>query len=243
MVLPTCIEMRFVAMKHTWERSYHSITMATLPALQHSRLNPQGTHGNDGADQRAACVVWSHERELQCQHSLHSSDERGTQAFKVWRGAVGWHSQRQRQDANRVSNRASRKAQGGDATRTASVASCIGMPAVRGLYDDRGTGDLGGKHESLRKRAPQLGVCAWGRRFYTIFAAAWLQPEPQNQLIVEPSVDDVEIVDTDTTDAFAAYFADSGKDRRTDPEFNEELGLAVEPLRHGVTMASLWAVV
>eukprot|EP01059_Diplonema_ambulator_P004064 TRINITY_DN13750_c0_g1_i2.p1 TRINITY_DN13750_c0_g1~~TRINITY_DN13750_c0_g1_i2.p1 ORF type:complete len:345 (+),score=67.84 TRINITY_DN13750_c0_g1_i2:50-1084(+) len=53
--------------------------------------------------------------------------------------------------------------------------------------------------------------------------------------------DDVEIVDEEATDAFAAYYADGGMknaDRR--PVFEPSIGLAVEKLRDGVSMESLW---
>jgi len=56
--------------------------------------------------------------------------------------------------------------------------------------------------------------------------------------------DDVEIVDTaeSSHDALAAYYADSSKLPDREPEFNAYLGLAVEPLKEGVTIQQLWSV-
>jgi len=56
--------------------------------------------------------------------------------------------------------------------------------------------------------------------------------------------DDVEIVDTAEAshDALAAYYADSSKMPDREPEFNSSLGLAVEPLKEGVTIQQLWSV-
>mmetsp|Transcript_35410 Transcript_35410/g.69325 ORF Transcript_35410/g.69325 Transcript_35410/m.69325 type:complete len:346 (-) Transcript_35410:76-1113(-) len=56
--------------------------------------------------------------------------------------------------------------------------------------------------------------------------------------------DDVEIVDTHESshDALAAYYADSSKQADREPEFNTYLGLAVEPLKEGVTIQQLWSV-
>uniref|UniRef100_A0A7S1JC20 BBSome complex member BBS5 n=1 Tax=Eutreptiella gymnastica TaxID=73025 RepID=A0A7S1JC20_9EUGL len=54
-------------------------------------------------------------------------------------------------------------------------------------------------------------------------------------------VDDIEIVDDETSNAFAAYYADGGhktSDRK--PAFCPALGLAVEKLRDGVSIESLW---
>ena len=39
-----------------------------------------------------------------------------------------------------------------------------------------------------------------------------------------------------------AYFADGNKERDREPMFSEELGLAVEKLKDGFTLAGLWEV-
>ena len=39
-----------------------------------------------------------------------------------------------------------------------------------------------------------------------------------------------------------AYFADGSKERDRDPVFSDELGLAVEKLKDGFTLAGLWEV-
>lgn len=39
-----------------------------------------------------------------------------------------------------------------------------------------------------------------------------------------------------------AYFADGNKDRDREPVYSEELGLAIEKLPDGYTLASLWEI-
>jgi Bardet-Biedl syndrome 5 protein len=58
--------------------------------------------------------------------------------------------------------------------------------------------------------------------------------------------DDVEIVDADSNDAFAAYFAEghnNADEGERGIEFDEEIGLACEGLPDGFTMSHLWQVV
>eukprot|EP01062_Namystynia_karyoxenos_P072241 TRINITY_DN6822_c0_g1_i1.p1 TRINITY_DN6822_c0_g1~~TRINITY_DN6822_c0_g1_i1.p1 ORF type:complete len:375 (+),score=164.30 TRINITY_DN6822_c0_g1_i1:89-1126(+) len=64
---------------------------------------------------------------------------------------------------------------------------------------------------------------------------------PLQEITEAPPQDDIEIVDDEASDAFAAYYADAGQkgaDRK--PVFEPSLGLAVEKLRDGVTIESLW---
>jgi len=69
-------------------------------------------------------------------------------------------------------------------------------------------------------------------------------PASLEELTVENVQDDVEIETTDDqSDAFAAYFADGAKVTDGKPVFSEELGLAVEKLKDGFTLAALWEVV
>lgn len=59
----------------------------------------------------------------------------------------------------------------------------------------------------------------------------------------EPENDDVVIVPQTTADACAAYFAEEApREKATTPVFSAALGLAIEPLRAGMTLESLWAV-
>lgn len=70
------------------------------------------------------------------------------------------------------------------------------------------------------------------------------KPEPVEAVKVPQTIDDVEIVgDEDSGDVFAAYYADSSKETDRAPVFNEELGLAVEGLREGLTLNKLWSAV
>lgn len=58
-----------------------------------------------------------------------------------------------------------------------------------------------------------------------------------------PMQDEEEIDEgNEQRDLFAAYLADSNKVKDSDPVFSEELGLAIEKLRDGYTLQSLWEV-
>lgn len=60
----------------------------------------------------------------------------------------------------------------------------------------------------------------------------------------EPVLDESEIEPSDTkSDAFTAYFADGGHQVDGEPVFSPELGLAIEKLKDGFTLASLWQVI
>ena len=55
--------------------------------------------------------------------------------------------------------------------------------------------------------------------------------------------DDIEILQTiDNQDAFVAYYADDYKGNNRVPEYNETLGLAMEPLKEGYTIEQLWDI-
>ncbi|GIY29056.1 bardet-Biedl syndrome 5 protein homolog [Caerostris darwini] len=58
-----------------------------------------------------------------------------------------------------------------------------------------------------------------------------------------PIDEDVEIINTKECDTFAAYFADENHLRDREPVYCEELGLAVEKIKDGFTMSSLWEVI
>ena len=47
----------------------------------------------------------------------------------------------------------------------------------------------------------------------------------------------------DTVSPLQAYFADGDKELDRDPEFNQELGLAIEKLKDGFTLSGLWEVI
>ena len=71
------------------------------------------------------------------------------------------------------------------------------------------------------------------------------QPENLNELIVKRQQDDVEVVDQDEDagrDVFASYFADGAKSTDREPTYNEDIGLAVEQLRDGLSLDNLWNV-
>jgi Bardet-Biedl syndrome 5 protein len=65
-----------------------------------------------------------------------------------------------------------------------------------------------------------------------------------SQLKLKKPSDEVEIVENEEdTDAFAVYYADVNKNLDREPIYNAELGLAIEKLREGLTIQSLWQVV
>jgi len=56
------------------------------------------------------------------------------------------------------------------------------------------------------------------------------------------ATDDVEIVESEDTDAFAVYYADVDKTNDKEVSFSPELGLAIEQLKEGVTINNLWSI-
>lgn len=68
------------------------------------------------------------------------------------------------------------------------------------------------------------------------------KPEALKNWKVERKMDDVEIIEDDHFDALAAYYADGDKDVDREPEYNKDLGLAVEKLREGYSIEDLWRV-
>eukprot|EP00039_Didymoeca_costata_P002624 m.61518 g.61518 ORF g.61518 m.61518 type:complete len:352 (+) comp11421_c0_seq1:191-1246(+) len=69
-------------------------------------------------------------------------------------------------------------------------------------------------------------------------------PPPLEDLKVEAQEEDVQIIDQGVSDAFADYIVEaiSGNVNQRPPVFNADLGLAVEELRDGLTIKSLWSV-
>lgn len=53
----------------------------------------------------------------------------------------------------------------------------------------------------------------------------------------------MEIVDADASAAFAAYYAEDGRQADREVSFNPEIGLAMETLPAGMTLSDLWNVV
>lgn len=68
------------------------------------------------------------------------------------------------------------------------------------------------------------------------------KPKALQDRKVERKQDDVEIIEDDHFDALASYYADGDKDVDREPEYDSYLGLAVEKLREGSTVQSLWEV-
>ena len=65
-------------------------------------------------------------------------------------------------------------------------------------------------------------------------------PEPTN------FIEDVEEFDEkidELSNAFVAYFADTGHEKDREPVYSPELGLAIEKLKDGFTLQSLWEVI
>uniref|UniRef100_UPI00358FDAFD Bardet-Biedl syndrome 5 protein isoform X3 n=1 Tax=Myxine glutinosa TaxID=7769 RepID=UPI00358FDAFD len=66
------------------------------------------------------------------------------------------------------------------------------------------------------------------------------KPQSLEEVTVQETQDDMEIDSNGQADVFVAYFADSNKEQDHEPVYCEELGLAVEKLRDGFTLQSLW---
>lgn len=61
-----------------------------------------------------------------------------------------------------------------------------------------------------------------------------------------PLPEDVEELDntgSEMSNAFLAYFADGNHEKDREPVYSPELGLAIEKLRDGFTLQSLWEVI
>lgn len=68
------------------------------------------------------------------------------------------------------------------------------------------------------------------------------QSDPKES-IVQRADDDVEIVEGDDIEPCLLYQPDGEKEIDRDPVYSQELGLAIEKLKDGTTLASLWQVV
>jgi Protein of unknown function (DUF1448). len=82
-----------------------------------------------------------------------------------------------------------------------------------------------------------------GRRRLIHSVVLFLQVEPS----AEPSslmedIQEFDDTDDELSNAFVAYFADSGHKKDREPVYSPELGLAVEKLKDGFTIQSLWEV-
>lgn len=82
--------------------------------------------------------------------------------------------------------------------------------------------------------------------FSSSFSWAWFvtQPAPIDEVKVERTQDDVEIVgeDEDALEVLASYYADGQAAPDNPPVFNQDLGLAIEQLKPGITLQQLWNV-
>ena len=68
------------------------------------------------------------------------------------------------------------------------------------------------------------------------------KPKPIEDVQITRQMDDVEITGqgSESSDAFAAYYADAGASRVGEPVFEPSLGLAIEKMRDNVTLDGLW---
>lgn len=71
--------------------------------------------------------------------------------------------------------------------------------------------------------------------------------DDSNEQTPQNEVEDIEIDSNIKTDACVAYYADDiteeeTKETKQNPVFSKELGLAIEPLKSGYTLQSLWQV-
>eukprot|EP00428_Durinskia_dybowskii_P024936 CAMPEP_0170245564 /NCGR_PEP_ID=MMETSP0116_2-20130129/22567_1 /TAXON_ID=400756 /ORGANISM="Durinskia baltica, Strain CSIRO CS-38" /LENGTH=347 /DNA_ID=CAMNT_0010496437 /DNA_START=9 /DNA_END=1052 /DNA_ORIENTATION=+ len=69
------------------------------------------------------------------------------------------------------------------------------------------------------------------------------RPEDGKDAFMPRTEDDVQIVDGDDIEPCLLYQPDGEKEIDREPVFNAELGLAMERLKEGTTLQSLWAVV
>lgn len=101
-------------------------------------------------------------------------------------------------------------------------------------------------HEKLKEVFKEIETLHEVYSANPLFGIKYTVEERSDTLASAPKVerkqDDVEILEDDHFDALAAYYADGAKDADRDPEFNSDLGLAVEKLRDGISIKELWRV-
>jgi len=68
--------------------------------------------------------------------------------------------------------------------------------------------------------------------------------EEKAPIVQQPALprvqDDITIVDTDSHESYATYYADTNKNTDRRPVYNQLLGLAVEELPEGISIEKLW---
>lgn len=98
--------------------------------------------------------------------------------------------------------------------------------------------------EGCHKEVTALLAAALEAPIYGIDFTIEEKPEGLDALTVARPADDVEVVSSDesSSDAFAAYFADSSKESDRPIIFSSDLGLAIETPPEGLSIEKLWAV-
>jgi Bardet-Biedl syndrome 5 protein len=68
------------------------------------------------------------------------------------------------------------------------------------------------------------------------------KPVTMEERKVERKADDVEIVEDERVDALASYYIEGGRASDREPVYSQELGLAIEKLKDGITIEDLWSI-
>jgi hypothetical protein len=87
-----------------------------------------------------------------------------------------------------------------------------------------------------------LYVCrGWRELIFSLILCGQVEPYAEPSSLTE-DIQEFDDTGDELSNAFVAYFADSGHRKDREPVYSPELGLAIEKLKDGFTIQSLWEV-
>lgn len=87
-----------------------------------------------------------------------------------------------------------------------------------------------------------MHVClGWRGLIHSVVLSVQVEPCAEPSSLTE-DIQEFDDTGDELSNAFVAYFADSGHKKDREPVYSPELGLAVEKLKDGFTIQSLWEV-
>ena len=85
-------------------------------------------------------------------------------------------------------------------------------------------------------------IClGWRGLIHSLVLSVQVEPCAEPSSLTE-DIQEFDDTGDELSNAFVAYFADSGHKKDREPVYSPELGLAVEKLKDGFTIQSLWEV-
>jgi len=89
--------------------------------------------------------------------------------------------------------------------------------------------------------APLYICLGWRGSIHCVVLSVQVEPCAEPSSLTE-DIQEIDDTGDELSNAFVAYFADSGHKKDREPVYSPELGLAVEKLKDGFTIQSLWEV-